>query len=393
MEKKYDFILFENLFSVENHYKDLELLALLLVKCGFSIAIADAYKESKLCNTYKLEHLSVPVKAPISFKSLELYRNQKTRLAKFYLFFKKNLYLKRVLAYLEGYTDNIYIGSLTMDFPIRFFKFLNPSINYYVWGLRSATLVSWKYDRSFYYRHLSKSIYEGIKKNINVKIIVSNELIKEEFVNNVGVEDSRIIYRPERFIFNKNINTKDTMGGREINLLTIGTLRPFKHVEFCLDALKEINDPNIHYVIAGRCRDNNGYEELLQSRMIGVPNIKRINKYIPDDEYKQLMNGCDFLVLCDGQQESCASNGTMMEAFLNGKPIIAPDFNPFKYEVERFGIGLLYKYGDVDSLKEAIRRAKELGSGFFYNNLSSYQDQFLIENVAKSIKRQLCAVL
>ena len=42
---KYDFVLFENLFSVENHYKDLGILVTLLKEAGYKVAIADAFKE------------------------------------------------------------------------------------------------------------------------------------------------------------------------------------------------------------------------------------------------------------------------------------------------------------------------------------------------------------
>ena len=39
--KKYDFVLFENAYDIENHYKDLSLLAKILKKAGYTVAIAN----------------------------------------------------------------------------------------------------------------------------------------------------------------------------------------------------------------------------------------------------------------------------------------------------------------------------------------------------------------
>ena len=128
---------------------------------------------------------------------------------------------------------------------------------------------------------------------------------------------------------------------------------------------------------------------MISDRMSGVPNVTRINKYLDDEEYERLMSSCDALLLCDGDQLSCASNGTMSEALLHGKPIIAPNFNPFKYEVETFGVGALYEYENIDSLAETLLLFLKGGTEKFMKSLEVYQNGYLFKNVSLSLRDQI----
>ena len=58
---KYDFLLLEHLYTVENHYKDLGILAHLLKKVGFKVAIVDVFKEAELCKVGDIPHLSLDI--------------------------------------------------------------------------------------------------------------------------------------------------------------------------------------------------------------------------------------------------------------------------------------------------------------------------------------------
>ena len=155
------------------------------------------------------------------------------------------------------------------------------------------------------------------------------------------------------------------------------------------EAMKRLNDSRITYTIAGRCKQDTKYNKKIEELSSSLSNINRIDRYIPDTEYEDMISNCDFLVLCDEKQASCASNGTMTEALLHGKPIIAPDFNPFKYEVEKYGVGMLYRYNDVDSLCVTIQKALNEGVEPYITNISSYQEIYLEDYVVNKLKEQL----
>lgn len=384
---KYDFILFEQLYSVENHYKDLCILAKLLVEAGYRVAIADAFKEAALCNVEGVPHLSIKTKCPQLFNKPQMYNRNVSGWKNLYYRIRKDIYLYNVIKELKGQAANIYLGSLTLATPVFFFKAFDTRTVYYMWALRSSHLLVWKKKGYGLYYFISKVLYKIVRKAKNLRLIISNELIKKEFEEIVGVPSQKIILRPERVIDEK-CRIKSKKKGDSLNLLFIGTLRPFKNVEFCLEALRCLNDHRITYTIAGRCKTNQDYNKKIRRLSAEMPNVRRIDRYIPDAEYEELIRECDFVIFCDKKQASCASNGTMAEALLHGKPIIAPDIDPFKYEIEQNGVGYLYEYDNLDSICGILLKAlKEEVS--FDEKIVCYQKKYIFSDVAINIKNQI----
>ena len=385
---KYDFLIFENLYDVENHYKDLNVLAVLLRAAGYKVAILDAFKEAELCKVEGIAHLSVPLKYPKEFKTLHIYSKNKSRWKSLYYRVLKDIYLYRLIKKVNGMAPNIYLGSMTMATPAFFFRAFDKHTNYFMWALRSASCLFWKNKGVGLYHFVSMMLFKNIKRYPNLRLIVSNEIIMKEFEDIIGVQRDRLILRPERFV-TKCVITRKKAKWEELKLLYIGTIRPSKNIEICLEAIKKANDVRIKYTIAGRARMDEKYGDKINNLAKELPNVNRIDRYIPDEEYEKLINECDFIVLCDKEEPSCASNGTMMEALLHGKPIIAPDINPFKFEVEKYGVGFLYHYENVDSLCNVLLKALDRGSDLFCANLESYQEKFLLQSIAKSLKKQI----
>ncbi|MBQ0075136.1 MAG: glycosyltransferase [Prevotella sp.] len=379
----YDFILFENNSSLENHYVDLGNLAYLLKNGGYKVAFADIFKEKILVKEKGIDFVQLPVKYP----TFLLAKKKHNPVTTFIYRFLSSLYLIYALFALRDKAKGFYIGSLTLGTPILWLLFLSSKKEYYIWGLRCHMLELWQHSRSLY-GFYSFCLYKLIRKKKNLKIIVSHHIIKEEFISRLGIENSRLIARPERF--NRGVSNNIRRTTRDtLTLLTIGTLRRSKHVEFVLDSLRKINIPNIKYIIAGRCKNDVNYEALLTKKMKGLSNVTRLNRFIPDEEYNELMNECDFLVLCDEQEPSCATNGTMTEALLNGIPIIAPNYNPFKYEIEKYGVGLIYEYNDINSMVEVINMAASMDCSNLRDNLYKYRILFSQDVVTKSLIEQI----
>lgn len=386
---KYDFLLLEHLYTVENHYKDLGILAHLLKKVGFKVAIVDVFKEAELCKVGDIPHLSLDIDCPELFRTLKTYTKKRSGWVNLYYRVRKDIYLYKILKRLKGMAPNIYLGSMTLATPAFFFNAFDSNTNYFMWALRSSYVLNWKNDKIGLFHFISKALYKNIHKHKNLNLIVSNKLIKDEFVEHVGVEQNRIVLRPERVIKEKCLIEGKKNKENSLSLLFIGTLRPSKNVEFCIEAIKRLNDKRITYTVAGRCKSDKKYSEKISKLSENVQNVYRIDRFIPNEEYEELIRNCDFLILCDKKESSCASNGTMSEALLHGKPIIAPDYDPFKYEVEKYGVGILYQHNDVDSLCETILTALNKGTDPFKENILSYQENFIEGSVVCKLKEQL----
>ena len=69
----YDFILFEQLYTVQNHYKDLANIVVLLNSAGYKVAIADVFKEADLCKVDGVPHISLNIKCPKEYKEVHTF--------------------------------------------------------------------------------------------------------------------------------------------------------------------------------------------------------------------------------------------------------------------------------------------------------------------------------
>lgn len=383
----YDFILFENIYSLENHYVDLGNLAYLLKKSGYRVAFANVFKEKQLIKEDGIDIIPLKFKCP----KFLLKKTKRSGVINFIYRFLSSLYLIYAVLALKNKAENFYIGSLTLGTPIIWLMFLSPKKNYFLWGLRCHMLELWKKSHSLY-GFYSKCLFCIVSRKKNIKIIVSHPIIKEEFTSRLNIESNRIIIRPERFI-RGNVQLRNKIKNEGLTLLTIGTLRRSKHVENIIDALRQMNDSCIKYIIAGRCKNDIAYESMLNEKVKGLNGIDRRNRFIPEEEYEALMQSCDFMVLCDEQEASCATNGTMAEALLHGMPIIAPDYNPFKYEVETLNIGILYDINSVDSIINALYKAKNDTQDKYYQGINQYMTDNADNKIVLQLKEQLRDVL
>jgi len=384
--KPYDFVLFEST-RARNHHKDMEMIAHMLIESGMKVAIAEVYVEAERCKDTSIPHIKFEKKFQEKFIEVEDGYSPLSRFAKNRVIMHRyGEYLKYVAKQLNSMTKNIYAGSQENGHPFSWVKFVDPDIKIYLWGLRSFRMYEYK---------LKPFSLSGIHSYFNTKYywypnmyyFVSDEMIKAEYLK-LGVEEKHLIIRPERTtpelhpVVQKSHND-------DFNLLSIGMLRPDKRIEVVIDAVKQINNPSINYIIAGKTSDREAYEPVIEEAMEGTKNIVRKNYRLSNDEFNSLMSNADFLVLCDVQQASNVTNGTMNEALLLGKPIIAPNYNPYKYFVEKYGVGILFDPTDRKSLVSAILSAKEKGAYSFNNNILEYQKTLLYSKVRDQFVNEL----
>jgi polysaccharide biosynthesis protein PslF len=148
-------------------------------------------------------------------------------------------------------------------------------------------------------------------------------------------------------------------------LLTWGLLGPGKGIQWVIDALAGLTDldPAPIYVVAGQTHpkvlalDGDAYRHSLMRRVAdrGVGSMVRF-----DDSYRDLASlsaliaGADVVILPYDSKDQ-ATSGVLVDAVAAGRPVIATAF-PHAVELLGTGAGVVVGHGDVDALREAIRR-------------------------------------
>lgn len=371
----YDFILFENQFAYEFHYKDLANLAILLKEAGYSVAIADVFKEDSLCQIDGIPHISFQKKAPKYFTDLKNSIEKKSPWKRLLLRIQQGLYLRYVLKTITSLCDRIYLGALVYNTPFSIWSLFKNDKQYYFWGLRSYIVLQWRQTGLLNATGMISRLFYGlVHKYGNVSFFCSNDAIKNEFLENANVGAKRLIVRPERFV--SEITLPIVRHDCKLRLLSIGSTRRTKNIHRIIDALKIANNPNIIYTIAGANLYEDEYETVIKEKMEGMSNVIRIDRVLTDQEFEDCLDACDFLVTCEGKQATNISSGTLSDALLHGKPVIGPNHNTYYDEINGYGVGIIYDFDDIHSLADAMNQAYSQGVTPFVDNLIAYQQKF-----------------
>ena len=384
---EYDFILFENFYQAFNHYKDVCIIARYLTQCGYSVAIADVFGEAENCHMEGVPHIIFEKDCPVTFdknvvRRTDIISNIKNSIKRKQI----DKYLVYVMRQLRGKYKNLYAGSYFVHMTTGWLREIPDTASVYFWGLRSSRLIEYKLNPFSKVALQSYRLRRYFDHHQNLKFFVSDEIIRDEFIK-IGISRQRLVIRPERYIDAINSSVTNIESAKELKLLSIGSIRENKRIECILDALRPLSDDNITYTIAGKASET--YEKVIASHSIEQCGVTRLNYRIPEEDFNQLFEQCDFLILCDKQQLSSVTNGTMNEALLKGKPIIAPDYNPYKFYIEKFGIGISYDPQSRESLTGAIMDAKQKGVAFFSENIKNYQRTLLFETVTERFGEEL----
>lgn len=385
----YDFILFETLYNSVNHCKDLCNIATLLRDCGYKVAIADVFHEAECCKVEGIPHIQVQAKCnailcPSTAKSSlgRYYENLKNR-------FIIDKYLCKVIEELSSKTKYFYAGTMMIGMPFMWLSRIPQDKIVFFWGLRSYYLTYYKLRKLKYETISSKIISSYFLKKENVRLFVSDEIIRKEFLS-LGFHPHQLVLRPERTIENLDQEVKKFENySSKCNILCIGTLRPQKRIDLCVKALNELNVQNIQLTIAGKASKEYGYDQHISNLIKDNSNIVRIDKRLTDEEFDNLINTCDYLLLCDAKQLSSVTNGTMMEALIAGSPIIAPDYDPYKTIVSSYGVGILYDITDKNSIQKAFVKAAETKSCKYKESIKRFASTLIYDDVLRLFKSEI----
>lgn len=364
------------------------LIARMLQSQGLRVAILDVYGEDNTDTIEGIEVLHLPFKMTIPNDKWKLAPKNKIHslFCTLRFLWQQHWYIKKCVKYIEPWADNFYCGS---HYLLMSTELLKMQKKCFFWGLRSNRMTG------FWYKLKSNPI-EAIQmlrlknafmNNKNCNLFVSNEIIKEEF-NTLGIPKERLIIREERCIESVRTSNTDDM---DINpsFLVIGQLREEKQLPLTIEAFKKACISNSTLYLVGRSRGK--YETAIESSIEGMKNIIRENRFLEYNDFNSYFSNCHFVLFADVQGESCITNGTMMEALINHRPIICPNYNPYSYYINKYHIGLAYKPNDVVSYANTLQEAIALGTEYFADNINKFLETLTFEHVSKKLLSDLQA--
>lgn len=377
---RFDFLLFENYHHATHHKFDLTLIARMLQSQGMRVAILNIYHEEKDDEFEGIPVLNLPFSMPIPNDHWQLQPKNKVHslLAKIRFLWQQYWYFKRVIVYITPLADSFYFGSYHVLLPKQLLRIDKPS---YFWGVRSNRMNNFlrksKSDpmEALHAYLLKKNFF----KNKNCRLFVSNEIIREEFIS-LGLEASRLVIREERCIEqtgNANLNLLD----KHPSFLVIGQLRKQKNLPLTISAFKQANISNSHLYLIGKSEGN--YESVIENSIDDNERIERQNQYLEYDEFNQYFSKSHFVLFADEQGESCITNGTMMEALIHHRPIICPNYNPYRFYIEKYHVGLMYKPHDLNDYAIKLQEAAQIGVAAFVPHIEEFLQTILFNKVSR----------
>ena len=386
MKEHYDFLLFENYHLARHHKYDMVLIARMLQHEGLKVAILNIYGEDQEDSIEEIPVVDLPFKAELPCDDWQSHPKNKLHsfLSTIRFFYWQHFYLKKVAKAIEPMADMFYCGSYYWGMSTQLFKINKPC---YYWGLRSERM-------THVGKHFIKNPLEGIKvwmlrrafmNNQHQGLFVSNEIIRNEFLL-LGIPEKRMVIREERCIFKMGQDFLD-MRFPDTAFLVIGKLRKQKHVDFTIHAFKTANMDKAMLKLVGNSDER--YEEVIRMAISDDKRIERIKGFLSYDDFNTWFRRAHFVLFADEKGPSCITNGTMMEALINYRPVICPDYEPYSYYINRYKLGLLYKPGDMASYAAALSKAKQLGTEQFIPYIEAFLQNITFDKVSRQLYQQL----
>lgn len=367
---KYDFLLFENHHLATHHLFDLFMIARMMQSQGLMVAVFDVFHEIQedVREGVPVIHWKSKCIIPDDSWMLRKHSKWETAFKSIKFLIQTHCYFKEVVAFIQNKADAFYCGSYHKGISTELFLLQKPC---YYWGLRSERLTfTWHklFPSPFVGLHVLLQRHRFLRNQFQ-RLFVSNPIILEEHIR-IGVPRTRMVIREERVV-EKMTDANLSMMDADVSFLVIGQLRKEKQIPVTIAAFRQANIPGSALKLIGRSL--NDYEDTIENAISNDNRIVRVNEYLDYKDFFKYFSKSHFVLFADQQGPSCITNGTMMEALIHHRPVICPDYNPYKYYIEKYHIGLLYRPKDTNDYAKTIMKAANMGVSFFI----PYIDEFL----------------
>lgn len=374
-------LLFESFHLAQNHKLDVLIIAKMLKSQGEDVCIFDIFHEynEDVIEDIPILHWKSNIMVPDDSWMLKKHSFLESIWKGLQYGIRKNQYMRAVKNFIVDKADAYYCGSYHVNMSTVLFGLKKPC---FWWGLRSDRF-HFSISKFLHKPHRAINLLIARIKflsNSNQYLFVSNSFILEEHVR-IGIPRNRMIIREERCIENMPTPNYNLLN-KSFTFLTIGQLRPDKRIDFTINEFSKITT-QCQYVLAGKAQES--YENVISSSINEHNNIIRINKFLDYSEFNLLFQQAQFVVLADKQQVGSVTNGTFLESLINFRPVIAPNYNPYKYYIDKYQIGILFDPNVPGDLTNAMQKAIEKGCRYYENNIREFLKTIQFKNLSKKL--------
>jgi glycosyltransferase involved in cell wall biosynthesis len=199
------------------------------------------------------------------------------------------------------------------------------------------------------------------------QLFVHTGRMKDELVRDFGVHERAITVIP--FGINNAVPRTDLspeqakarlgIKDRERTILFFGAIRPYKGLEYLVEALCRLarRDGEYRLIIAGEPkRGSEKYIDEIRQRLrqeVSLGRAIQIMRHIPDEEVELYFKAADVLAL---PYTHVFQSGVLFLGYSFGLPVVAADVGSFRGDIVEGGTGFLCKPCDAVDLARAIER-------------------------------------
>jgi glycosyltransferase involved in cell wall biosynthesis len=220
-------------------------------------------------------------------------------------------------------------------------------------------------------RDSNDSMFNRLTLRIQYRIVdhifVHTQKMKDELLADFGVRERAVtvIRHPINNAFpDTNLTPAEAkrrldIGDNERAILFFGKLKPYKGLEYLLDAFRLLVERTGSYRLIVAGEPKKGSEEYLDrirqaiSREFDPTRIILRVQFIPDDEMEVYLKAADVLVL---PYKEIFQSGVLFLGYSFGLPVVATDVGSFREEIIEGKTGFLCRPGDPGDMAKTLEK-------------------------------------
>jgi glycosyltransferase involved in cell wall biosynthesis len=242
---------------------------------------------------------------------------------------------------------------------------------------------------------LMKYLFFLIYKSTAKKIITISKYLLEDIYHSEKNKNTEIIYSSiNEEVFNKRIYIKQKKNNKDCNykfkIINIGSIYSLKGQTVLIEALSKIKDLEIKIEFIGNIIERNYYCKML--KLIDTyklsDNIQYLGELTKKDVIDKIMDA-DCVVITSKEE---GQSLVLLEALYLEKPVITTKVGVATEIIDNNINGLLYDYGDSNSLSKLILELyenKKLYNSISMNCMNTYTKYFNSEKTLSKYEKNI----